>query len=464
MFPSPISMGWSNRWPAPRPAVQCGAVKLSRRRLPLLHETVLRCELAPDGLPAVLVPKPGLTRKTAILAARYGSLDIEFVMDGKEVATPAGVAHFLEHQLFKKHGGDALMEFSRYGATSNAFTDYTMTAYYFVCSENFEKSLGELFRLVFCPEFAAKRVEKEKEIIRQELKMYLDMPDHRAYQNLVEAMYRRHPVRIDIGGTVDSIQAVTPETLDLCYRAFYAPSNVTLVMAGDLDPARTFRAAQREYRRARAGGIRGAGAEVRRQIPRDDDGAVARKSTELEMVVSRPRILIGIKDRVGAQETPIETARRDIETSLALDLLLGRASAFFSREYEGGLINDDFAASYLGSETFGFAVVEAETEDPDRLVAAIRREIERGQAGRVARSDLGRLQRKIAGRFIRAFDSPESSAFVLLESLHRRVDLQALIDMIFEIRPADLGRRIRGLAREEAWSVSVVRPKANVGQ
>lgn len=455
-------MGYPNRWPAGGRAVQCGGVRLSRRRLPLLHETLLLGELSPGALPAVLVPKPGLTRKTAILATRYGSLDIEFGLDGKVVTTPPGVAHFLEHQLFKKHGGDALMEFSRHGATSNAFTDYTMTAYYFVCSENFEKSLGELFRLVFRPEFAADRVEKEKEIIRQELKMYLDMPDHRAYQNLVESMYRRHPVRLDIGGTVESIQAVTPEILELCYRAFYAPSNVILVMAGDLDPAKTFRAAQREYRRVRAGGLSGIAGEVRRRIPLDEDPGVTRKETDLEMVVSRPRILIGIKDRVGAEERPIETARRDLETSLALDLLFGRASAFFSREYESGLINDDFAASYLGSETFGFAVIEAETENPARLVEAVRREIERGAVGRIARSDLGRLQRKIAGRFIRAFDSPESSAFVLLESLHRRVELQALIDLIFEIGPADLKRRIEGLARQEAWSVSRVRPK--VGQ
>jgi predicted Zn-dependent peptidase len=430
-------------------------VRLSRRRLPLLRETVFRCELGPDGLPAVLVPKPGLTRKTAILAARYGSLDVEFEQGGGIVSTPPGVAHFLEHQLFKKHGGDALMEFSRYGATSNAFTDYTMTAYYFVCSEQFEESLDELFRLVFRPEFVADRVEKEKAIIRQELNMYLDMPGHRAYQNLVESMYRRHPVRLDIGGTVESIQAVTPETLDLCYRAFYAPANVTLVMAGDLDPARTFRAAQKSYRRVRAGAR--PAPPIARRIAGDEPG-VARTSVSIDLAVSRPRVLIGIKDRVGP-ETPVETARRDLENSLALDLLLGRASAFFSREYESGLINDDFAAAYIGSETFGFAVIEAETEEPDRLVAAVRREIARGAAERLSRADLGRLQRKIAGRFIRSFDSPESSAFVLLESLHRRVELQALIDMVFEIRPADLLRRIQGLARQEAWSVSRVVPK-----
>ncbi len=437
--------------------VESRRVQIRRRSIPLLHETVHQAVLEPGGLPAVLVPKPGLTRKTAILAARYGSLDIEFGAGGRSVTTPPGVAHFLEHQLFKKHGGDALMEFSRYGATSNAFTDYSMTAYYFVCSENFEPALEELFRLVLRPEFAPDRVEKEKAIIKQELLMYLDMPDHRAYQNLVESMYASHPVRIDIGGTVESIQRVTPETLDLCYGAFYQPSNLLLVMSGDLASQKTFQAAQKLLRRLRRKGARPPAPIERRLTP--EAPSVRRAHASEKLVVSRPRVLLGIKDGVRAGETPEETARRDLEVSILLDHAFGRSSDYFSREYETGLINDDFSAAYMGSETFGFSVIEAETENPDAFLDSVGRELAAAARRPVPRADLERLQRKISGRFIRAFDSPENSAFVLLETLHRRVELQRLIDLVFEIRPADLARRAADLARPERRSVSVVLPK-----
>ena len=66
--------------------------------------------------------------------------------------------------------------------------------------------------------------------------MYADNPDWRVYFGLIEAMYQKHPVHIDIAGTAQSINTITKETLYTCYNAFYHPSNMLLFVVGGVDP------------------------------------------------------------------------------------------------------------------------------------------------------------------------------------------------------------------------------------
>ena len=141
-------------------------VPSARKRDRLLREEIRSARLS-CGLEAHVVPKRGVSRKIAIFSTRYGSIDLVFSPGpGRPPApTPAGIAHFLEHQLFKKQDMDVLMEFGRFGASSNAFTDYTSTTYYFSGTERFDEALDLLVRLVYAPHFTDDGVAKEKLII-----------------------------------------------------------------------------------------------------------------------------------------------------------------------------------------------------------------------------------------------------------------------------------------------------------
>ena len=68
--------------------------------------------------------------------------------------------------------------------------------------------------------------------------MYDNNPDWRSYFGLIESLYQRHPVRIDIAGTVESIAQITKETLYTCYETFYHPGNMLLFVVGPVDPER----------------------------------------------------------------------------------------------------------------------------------------------------------------------------------------------------------------------------------
>src|SRR5688572_12596200 len=121
----------------------------TRTRDRLLREEIVSARLS-CGLDAHVVPKRGVSKKVAIFSTRYGSIDLDFSpAPGLPPApTPPGIAHFLEHQLFKKQDMDVLMEFGRFGASSNAFTDYNSTNYYFSGTEKFNDCLDLLVRLV----------------------------------------------------------------------------------------------------------------------------------------------------------------------------------------------------------------------------------------------------------------------------------------------------------------------------
>ena len=189
-----------------------------------------------SGLEVIVIPKKQATLYS-LFATRYGSVDNEFKVEGEENfhTVPAGVAHFLEHKLFENSNGeDTFLRFSKLGASCNAFTSTDTTAYLFTATENYYESLEELVSFVSDPYFTPETVEKEMGIIEQELRMYEDNPHRVLYENMLTCLYEAHPVRISVGGTVESIHEITPDILYTCYNTFYNPCNMMLIVCGDV--------------------------------------------------------------------------------------------------------------------------------------------------------------------------------------------------------------------------------------
>ncbi|HET6872837.1 MAG TPA: pitrilysin family protein, partial [Sporolactobacillaceae bacterium] len=180
---------------------------MDNRHFEQLDETVYQTRLK-NGLTVCLVPKPEFNKTYATFTTNYGSIDNTFKPlnqnDWKTV--PDGIAHFLEHKMFEKPGGgDVFQDFSAQGAQTNAFTSFTRTAYLFSSTSNVEANLKTLLDMVQTPGFTDQTVEKEKGIIGQEIRMYNDNADWRVFFGLIENMYEKHPVKVDIAGTIDSI-------------------------------------------------------------------------------------------------------------------------------------------------------------------------------------------------------------------------------------------------------------------
>ena len=117
---------------------------MNERIFPGLGEKIYEDTL-PNGLRIKVVPKRGFARSYAFFATDYGSMDTRFRLDGKDYASPDGVAHYLEHKMFDMPDGNALQKMSQTGASPNAFTSYNITAYHFSCTSMFEENFRTLF-------------------------------------------------------------------------------------------------------------------------------------------------------------------------------------------------------------------------------------------------------------------------------------------------------------------------------
>lgn len=353
-----------------------------------------------NGLRVYYLPKPGFSKTFAVLATDFGSVDESFTLEGTRYDTPTGVAHFLEHKMFEDEDGNALQKFADTGASPNAFTSHTMTAYHFTCTEGFEKNLEILLKFVYTPYFTAQNVEKEKGIIGQEIGMMDDTPDWQAMVGLYEGLYHAHPVRRSIAGSVESIGRITPEILFTCHKAFYSPSNMALVVAGTADfDTICAMAARYSPRASTVIGQRHYGA-------RQD--TVNQAEIVREMQVSIPTFLMGVKD---APVQPGESRqRRAIAGDIALRILCGKTSPLYANLYESRQINASFDSEYSLLPEAACAAFGGESQDPRAVRDAILEEISHLAAQGVEEERFTRAKRASYGGMLRVLDSPEEYA------------------------------------------------------
>src|SRR5690625_7094384 len=106
-----------------------------------------------------------------------------------------GVAQFLEHKLFEKEDRDVFADFGRQGASPNAYTSFTNTAYLFSATDNIEQNVETLLDFVQEPYFSEQSVEKEKGIIKQEIMMYDDQPDWQEMKGTIQNLFKNNPIK-----------------------------------------------------------------------------------------------------------------------------------------------------------------------------------------------------------------------------------------------------------------------------
>ncbi len=395
-----------------------------------LQETLFHYRVHP-GMDVYVLPRPGYQKKYAIFSTRFGSIDNCFRVEPEQEFTtlPDGVAHFLEHKLFEDERGNVFDRFAALGASANAYTSFTQTSYLFSCTANFEESLQQLLDFVQEPYFTEQTVQKEQGIIGQEIKMYEDHPHWRVFFNLLEGLYREHPVRRDIAGTADSIAEITPDLLYRCYNTFYHPSNMAVFVVGDLDPARVGNLVEENLA---ARNYRPMGAIIRRHP--SEPVAITRQRTVQELVVSEPIFLLGFKDMSVENIHGRDLMHREILMELVLDILFASSEELYNDLYKEDLIDENFDSEYSADINYGYIMIGGETKDPDQLYQRIMEAIAKFLKGGVSKEQFERHRRKILGSYIRRFNSLEFIANNFLAFRFKGTDLFQLPSILHEVR------------------------------
>lgn len=415
-----------------------------------LQET-LYYEVMDNGLHVYVLPKPGFQKTYATFATKYGSVDNHFKVEGEsEIRVPDGIAHFLEHKMFEEPEGDIFAKFASNGASANAFTSFDQTVYLFSATENIHENLETLIDFVQNPYFTDQNVEKEKGIIGQEINMYQDNPDWRVYFGLIEAMYKVHPVHIDIAGTVESIGTITKEDLYTCYNAFYHPSNMLLFVVGGVDPQETMNL----IRSNQAGKSYDKQGSIER-IFDPEPQEVSEKRKESRLAVSLPKCLFGFKEKqVGLSAE--DQLRRDLTTKLMMDLLFGSSTELYQKLYDEDLISDSFGHEYNSSPQYAFSAVGGDTKDPDQLLERIRTEVDKLKAAGFQATDFERARKKKMGGYLRMLNSPENIAHEFTRYQFRGADLFKVLPVYESITLDDVNRRLQEHIDWDQLAVSIV--------
>ena len=182
-----------------------------------------------NGLTVILEPIDSVVSISAGLWVKTGSRN--------EISKEYGYAHFVEHMLFKgtetKSAKDIARMIDRVGGQHNAATNREYTCYYInVISDYLDLALDVLSDMYYNSLIDAEELEKEKNVIIEEIRMYEDTPDEFVHDMFMEKMLLGHPLSHSILGTVDTIKNADRKSLDGFYKRFYRNDNAILVIAG----------------------------------------------------------------------------------------------------------------------------------------------------------------------------------------------------------------------------------------
>ena len=421
---------------------------MTGKEYPRLGEKVFRRTLG-NGLEVIVVSKPRHAKQYAFFATRYGGMDLRFQVNGVWQDTPAGIAHYLEHKMFDTEEGNALQELAKNGASENAFTSCSMTAYYLTCTEKFYENLRILLSFVSVPYFTQESVEKEQGIIAQEIRMVEDDPDWRVYANLMERLYQDSPARVPVVGSLESIRQITPQTLYDCHKAFYTPSNMILVCVGNVDQARV--AEEAEAILPREGGP-----AVIRDYGREDAAGPAGSEASQAMEVSMPMFLAGYKCQ--AVDEGEDALRQSIVGDLACDALFGDSSPLYIRLYEEGAVNSSLGGNFDMLPGAHYVYVGGDAKDPRRVFEEITRQARKlGEEG-IGEDFYRQIRRAAYGGMLRSLNSFENIAVSMAEGYFRGFDYYHFPEVFDSVSKADVEAFLRENVTGERAALSIIQP------
>lgn len=366
-----------------------------------LDETIYTDKLT-NGLRVFLLPKAEMSKTYAIFSTNYGSIDREFVPIGKtETETvPDGVAHFLEHKMFEKEDKDVFEDFGKQGASANAFTSFTQTAYLFSATSHIEKNIETLLDFVQEPYFSDKSVEKEKGIIGQEINMYNDQPDWQAFMGTLRALYQNNPVRIDIAGTVESISHITKEDLYTCYNTFYHPENMQLFITGKIDPEKIMSLIHRNQDQKQFESVD----NITRNYP-DEPIDVAMPENKIIMPVSTPKCTVGIK--VIPDKDPSVFLKQDILQDLIMSYYFSKGGPLYQELYNADLIDSSFYYETNLDRSIGYVLIGSNTEKPEQFAAKVKELLHATTKEKWNDEQLSLMKKRYIGELLRGMNSLE---------------------------------------------------------
>jgi zinc protease len=352
-----------------------------------------------NGLRLVVVPDHRAPVVTHFVWYRVGSAD--------EPRGVSGIAHFLEHLMFKSTdkiaSGDFSKIVSRLGGQDNAFTTHDYTGYYQRISKDRLSRMMEMEadRMVNLA-LTEKEVATEREVILEERRSRTEnSPSNILSEQMSAALYQNHPYRIPVIGWMHEMMKLSREDALTFYKRFYAPNNAIVVVTGDVSPGEVKALAEETY-----GKVKPNPALQPRVRPQEPPARAARR-----VELKDPRAGNASVRRFYLAPSYTTAAEGEAEALQVLMKIAGHGAT--SRLYQKLVAEEKiatnaggwYAGSGLDSGSIGIYAVAAEGVGLDKVEAAIDRVLHGLRETLVSHAELERAKKTLIAEFIYESDS-----------------------------------------------------------
>ena len=379
-----------------------------------------------------------------------------YVLAGSRIEAPGqiGVAHFLEHLTFK---GTAAYPSTRalseaiegVGGSFNAATDRESTVYWArVPRREVARAIDVVGELICRPALLDSDIDRERDVIVEEIRGYLDDPGEYCQILFQQAMFGRGPLGREICGDESDIRALEPDRIREFWESGYRPANTVIALAGDI-------------------GHDDAVALIEEAFGRGAGGPAL--ATPAPALPAGERVLVGRRSTTQAQLTiGMPALRRDHPDAWTLSVMNAVLGDGMSSRLYLSLVDRDGLAYDVSSGLVEYAdsgsLEVSAGVDPARLPAAIEAilvELARMRDGPVPASELAKTKAYLAGGLELRMDETRHLASWVggQEALHDRVlTLDEALDALNRVTAVDIHRLASDLFRGEQLRMAVVAP------
>jgi len=420
---------------------------ITEKKYPGLGEKYLKIAFD-NGFTCAVIPKD-FAVAYACFAVDFGSADRHYTdKNNADVTFPAGLAHFLEHRMYFTPKGDATNLYAALGGDSNAYTAPDKTCFLFSAADNIYENLGVLLEHISKASFTANATEKEKKIITQEINMFRDNKRWLCRKNMLACLYGGDsPIAEDPAGNTESIQSFTRGTLANCKKNIYNLQNSLLCVCGRVEVEKVIQTIKQNLFLPKSSPLS--------RLDLTPKGGVVSGYCEVFSPTPTPYFSIGIN----LSPFPAEDGEKLFaEVEIALQLLFGKSSAFYSECYRRKLF-EEFDTGCQTVRNYFFADLSGMSSFPGELYEEVKRHIAETTKKGFKKADFERVKKSLYGGVVCGFDDAEDIADNFISHYFESGDSFEYVEVIKNITKAQAEDCLRLYFSPENTCLSVIKTK-----
>ncbi len=377
------------------------------------YNEIIYSEKLDNGLSVYILPNHNVKEAFATLSVKYGGINHSFKLNNKYITVPNGIAHFLEHKLFEQEDGiDAFSYYSKSGTYCNAYTNYKNTTYLFAGNQDIYTNLEYLVNFVFSPYFTDSNVEKEKGIIAEEINMYDDYVDSVIEEKVIYNTFNTHPIKYSICGTINDINSITKENLYNVYNTFYNPSNMLLVVTGNVDEKKVISTIKNSMKNKKFNNNK---IMLKKKKEKDK---VALKKEVIKRDVTIPYVAYSIK--IPIYNFDIDKKKLSLYLSNLFNILFDETSLFYERMKEKKYLNTPVDIENITTESHKVFIISFRSYEYNKVINEIKKVLDNIN---ISGSDLERKKKVNLSDILYIFDDINKVNIMIINNIVEYDDL-----------------------------------------